>query len=180
MDAFQYYKYCFSNLHTAHARRLPAPHKPLLLLSIIDLVEEGVIISNKIELTDVLIRTFKTNAIRYIGHSIIFRPNIGQPFYHLQYEPFWALKENAQCKAISMAAEGGASYGNKKPVYSIKGLKEKYLYAEIDEELFHLLQNADARAQLRSTLISQYLSDQPNTISPLASLPVILALSLIA
>lgn len=48
MKDFQYYKDCFLNLHTAKAKKIPAPHKPLLLLSIIDLVEHGFITSNKI------------------------------------------------------------------------------------------------------------------------------------
>ena len=80
MKDFQYYKDCFSNLHTAKAKKLPAPHKPLLLLSVIDLVEREVITSNKIELSDTLIRQFKINSKRLVGHSIIFKPNIGQPF----------------------------------------------------------------------------------------------------
>ena len=180
MKDFQYYYDCFSNLHTAKARRFPAPHKPLLLLSVIELVERGVITSNKIELTDTLIRTFKGFANKFIGHSIIFRPNIGQPYYHLQFEPFWSLIPRQQAQELPLAAEGVGVYGAKKAVYSIKGLREQYKYALIDQELFDLLQNADVRATLRTLLISRYLSQQPNTVSPLNLLPLAVALSLIA
>ena len=180
MKDFQYYKDCFLNLHTAKSKKIPAPHKPLLLLSIIDLVERGFITSNKIELTDVLIRTFKTNAKRFIGNSIIFRPNIGQPFYHLQHEPFWSLIPVPHEDELRLAAEGTYGYGPQKAVYSIKGLREKYKYALIDYELFDLLKNADVRAKLRTALISKYLSQQPNTASPLTVLPLVVALSLIA
>lgn len=180
MNDFQYYKDCFSNLHTAHAKKFPAPHKPLLLLSIIDLVERGFITSNKIELTDILIRTFKANANRFIGHSIIFRPNIGQPFYHLQHETFWNLIPVSQEKELNLTAEVAHIFGPKKAVYSIKGIREQYKYALIDRELFELLQNADVRAKLRTTLISKYLTQQPNTVAPLTVLPLVIALSLIA
>lgn len=180
MKDFQYYKDCFSNLHTAHAKKLPAPHKPLLLLSIVDLVEHGFITSNKIELTDILIRTFKANANRFIGHSIIFKPNIGQPFYHLQHESFWNLIPISQDQKLNLAAETTSIYGPKKAVYSIKGIREQYKYALIDKELFELLQNADVRAKLRTTLISKYLTQQPNTVAPLTVLPLVIAFSLIS
>jgi hypothetical protein len=39
MKDFSYYKECFSTLHTAKSKGFFAPHKPLLLLSAIDLVE---------------------------------------------------------------------------------------------------------------------------------------------
>lgn len=180
MKDFQYYSYCFSDLHTAQSKRLPAPHKPLLLLSIIDLIESGNISSPEVELTDILIRTFKGNANRYIGHSIIFKPNIGYPFFHLQHEPFWRLIPTVQQQQSAMAAEASTKYGATKAVYSIKGLREKYKCALIDKDLFNLLQNGDIRAKLRTTLISRYLTRQPNTASPLAALPLAIALSLIA
>jgi hypothetical protein len=38
MKDFSYYKECFSTLHTAKSKGFYAPHKALLLLSVIDLV----------------------------------------------------------------------------------------------------------------------------------------------
>lgn len=175
---FGYYSDCFSNLHTARARKLPAPHKPLLLLAVMDLVERGVITSNKIELSDALIRAFKANAKRFIGHSIVFNPNIGQPFYHLQYEPFWELREIAPFQTMGMAADPCSSYGNKKPVYSIKGLREHYRHAVIDKELFELMQNEDARAKLRTLLIGKYLTQQPNVASGMAMVALMVGMAL--
>jgi putative restriction endonuclease len=52
MKDFSYYKDCFSTLHTAKSKGFFAPHKPLLLLSVIDLVERGIIRSNRIELSE--------------------------------------------------------------------------------------------------------------------------------
>lgn len=50
MKDFRYFADCFSSLHTAMKLGKPAPHKALLLLSVIDLVERGIIIDNHIEL----------------------------------------------------------------------------------------------------------------------------------
>lgn len=41
MKDLNYYVECFSSLHTMKKCGKPAPHKALLLLSVIDLVERG-------------------------------------------------------------------------------------------------------------------------------------------
>ncbi len=165
MKNFSYYKECFSTLHTAKSQGYSAPHKPLLLLSIIDLVERGIIRDNRIELSNALIATFKSTTARYIGHSPLFTPSIGQPFYHLQHEPFWHLVPMEASAEYDIAAEPPADYGKKSVSYAIGTLRSTYRYAVIDVELFHLLQNEDARAQLRVTLISVYLASQPSVLS---------------
>jgi putative restriction endonuclease len=165
MKDFSYYKKCFSTLHTAKSQGYSAPHKPLLLLSIIDLVERGIIRNNRIELSDALIATFKSTTARYIGHSPLFTPNIGQPFYHLQHEPFWHLVPMETSAEYDIAADSSTDYGKMSVSYAISTLRTTYRYAIIDEELIHLLLNEDARAQLRVTLISVYLASQPSTLS---------------
>lgn len=187
MKNFDYYRHCFANLHTAKSRKFPAPHKPLLLISVIDLIGRGLITSNRIELTDVLIETFNKNTKEYLGNSVLFTPKINCPFYHLKSEPFWELipKAQSQRESLPLAAENVARYANiapkqSKPSYSLKALRENFPYALIDPELFNLLQNQDARATLKTALITQYLNRQPNTMTPLALVPTLLALSLIA
>lgn len=175
MKDFDYYYNCFENLNTAKMKGHPAPHKPLLLLSVLDLIEYGLITTNFVDLSDALIKRFKDNTKTFLGTSIIFKPNIGYPFYHLSSEPFWKhlRKINSQNTEnrefpLSKVAESSLQYKSsesEKPVYSIKGLREKYAGVLIDEELFILLQNQDARAKLRTLLISRYLSNQPNSIS---------------
>ena len=181
MKDFDYYYNCFGNLNTAKKMGLSAPHKPLLLLSVLDLIEQGFITSNLIELSETLINRFQDNTKAYLGNSIIFNPNIGYPFYHLSSEPFWKHlhKINSQTiiaeeksqnheNSVSKVAECQVTYNRtemEKPIYSIKGLRERYAGALIDKELFVLLQNQDARAKLRTLLISRYLGNQPNSIS---------------
>ena len=181
MKDFEYYYDCFGNLNTAKMKGHSAPHKPLFLLSVLDLIEQGFLTSNLIELSDALVNRFKENTKTYLGNSIIFKPNIGYPFYHLTSEPFWKHlhKINSQIisgekifqnheGSVSKVAESIVTFNSielEKPIYSIKGLRERYTGALIDKELFLLLQNQDARAKLRTLLISRYLSNQPNTIS---------------
>lgn len=62
--------------------------------------------------------------------------------------------------------------------YSIKAMRSAFEYAEIDEMLFQLLPNADARAMLRVILINTYLANQPTKTMPdlnslIAALPLL-------
>jgi predicted restriction endonuclease len=81
----------------------------------------------------------------------------------MQYEPFWQLvpKEGAELSNTS---------------YSVNKLRAMYRYALIDEELFQLLQDADARARLRVALISKYFTSQPSVLLPIALVPTLAAL----
>jgi putative restriction endonuclease len=53
-----YYLYQFAQLRIDRSHGRPAPHKPILLLSIIELIERGIITSNEIELTPEIVSTF--------------------------------------------------------------------------------------------------------------------------
>lgn len=176
MKDFRYYSDCFSSLHTAKKLGKPAPHKALLLLSIIDLVERSVICGNHIELSDTLVRTFNINAKKFYANSPIFKPEITKPFVHMQYEPFWRLVATSECAESAMAAESMPNYGKRKTSYSLKGLREQYRYAEIDEELYELLKDEDVRARLRVMLISTYLNNRIDLYIPITALPLYLSI----
>src|SRR4051812_49110780 len=90
------YVHRFQRLHTDRsASRWPAatthraPHKPLLLLAVLDLVEEGLISDNRVELSAELAESFA----RYWASvpSGKDRGKIVYPFFHLRSEGFWHL-----------------------------------------------------------------------------------------
>ena len=124
-----------------------APHKPILLLSVIDLFEGGQLKDNHIELTDQLERLFMCNWHQYVGNSLFYRPNIDKPYWHMKNEPFWELvsKSSLPVEAI-------------KSPYSVKTLQEN-VYAVIDEELVLLLKDPEMREVLRKSLIDKYMGD---------------------
>ncbi len=140
-----------SSLKTAKIAGQKAPHKSILLISIIDIIERGVITDNHIELSDTLIRAFEDNWTRYVGDSILFKPVIGTPFWHLHNEPFWRLISHSGI-VINKENMPGAKY-------SIGSIRKNIAYDEIDAELFKLMQDKDTRAQLRVLLISTYLNN---------------------
>ncbi len=162
----KYYKDCFSSLHTMKKAGKPAPHKALLLLSVIDFIERGIITDNRIPLSDELVRQFKINTSRLLGESTLFQPNIAYPYYHMSSEPFWSLV-SANCGQVPKISN-----------YSLPNLRSKIAYARIDQELFELLKNPNVRAKLRVTLISTYLDNQPTLADNLPT--VLFALGYIA
>lgn len=139
------YRSHFSALHTAKIAGKQAPHKAVLLLSIMDMVEAGIITSPRIELSEALQGTFAREWKRYIGTSLIFQPKVATPYWHMQNEPFYRLFLN-----------NGQQITGRTGRYSVKWLREN-TYAMIDPELLKLMQDENSRAELRTALIGQYL-----------------------
>ena len=173
MNNLKDYIEAFSHLHTAKVKRRKAPHKAVLLLAIMDLVECNFIRNPRIELTDELVRKFNSVWKRYLGESSIFTPDITKPYFHMQYEPFWNLVEKHDLGALLVAEDKPWSTGElvtKKSLppggYSVKSMRNAFECAEIDKRLFEIMQNADARAMLRVILINEYLTNQPTRTMP--------------
>lgn len=57
----------FKSLSTAIQNGKPAPHKAILLLSVIDLIAQGELQSNRITLSDALCKRFRQNWRTYIN-----------------------------------------------------------------------------------------------------------------
>ena len=136
----------FKRLNTNKRAGVEAPHKPILLLAIMDLVESGVINGTRIELTEQLERAFLRNWKRYVGSSLLFQPKVATPFWHMQNEPFYKLYTN----------DGKVLSGSP---YSVKKLREN-TYAILDKDLFDLMKDENCRAHLRVVLVSTYLQNQ--------------------
>lgn len=140
----------FSKLHTNTQKGVKAPHKAIMLLSVIDLVEYGVITSNQIEFSERLEQQFQHNWSRYVGQSDVFQPRVGTPFWHLNNEPFWRLVPyEGGDEVIAMHLQGNP--------YATGTTRKLIHYAEIDKELLELLQQETNRAKLRVKLIKHYL-----------------------
>lgn len=151
MNDFNNYRTAFTSLHTAKSHGKPAPHKALLLLTVIDMVESGQICEGRIELTDQLEQRFNALFRKYIGKSLLFRPDVCKPYYHMLHECFWHL----------IPKDGHVAVKSEDVRYSKNWLNNEFSHAQLDAELFELLHDEGVRAQLRVLLISTYLTGQP-------------------
>ncbi len=129
-----------------------APNKPLLLLGVIELIEQGQIPENKISLSPELAETF----LKYWSKVTDRKPNIALPFFHLsKSENFWHLHANPGYEtALRVATQ----------IKTFSRLREIVAYASLDDELFTLLTVPHDREVLRQTLIHNYLSEHKQAI----------------
>lgn len=124
-----------------------APHKPLLLLSVLDLFEQGEVKSNLIELDPDLGELFA----RYWEKVLPFdrRGNLALPFFHLRSEGFWhLLPRQGREEALGSASQ----------IRSLSRLQETVIGACLDEALYEILRSRNYRDLLRSVLIKTYFA----------------------
>ncbi|MBD9358848.1 HNH endonuclease [Methylomonas albis] len=122
-----------------------APHKPILLLSIISLFESNPLQTNQIYITPELISFFKTNWATLVNsdHHMIF----ALPFYHLISDGFWRLVANPGCEKWVEAKSAMRSFSN---------LNTAVQYAELDFEITQLLKDLTNREILKKFLLEEY------------------------
>lgn len=145
-----------SHLSTAVIMGRQAPHKAVLLLAIMDMVESGDITTPRIVLTKQLEKAFENEWNIFIGAPLVFKCKVATPFWHMQNEPFYSLILNT----------GKEIKGFNNP-YSIKHLREE-TYAVIDRDLFKLMRKKSTRTELRELLIGKYLQGLHSDLVPTA------------
>lgn len=121
----------------------PAPHKPILLLAVIEMIEQGLIKENKIPFSPELLDSFR----RYWTRLTQRTPNAVMPFFYLRSDHFWHLQPNPGYEAALRSTNQMRSTGS---------LREMVEYASLDEELFLLLTNKDTREVIRQAIIDTY------------------------
>jgi len=147
----------------AHLRRAPnavfaaatlkrAPHKPILLLAVLDLVARGVITSPFIDVTADLIElndlfNLYWRRVMPLGQT----SSIAFPFPRLNGEPFWELVAQPGCTITTELINATTSVGY---------LRRYALGARMDDDLFHVMQTAEGREALRETLLQSCFSEE--------------------
>ena len=124
-----------------------APHKPILLLAIIELISKGLISSNRIFITGDLILSFRDIFQKLVttGHNA----NFALPFFHMRSEPFWYIV-NKPGMAIPMTSSSS--------IKSFKKLEETIAFAEIDRELFNLFLQESSRNAIIQFILQEYFN----------------------
>lgn len=144
IEALSYYAKKFQRLRVDRAHGI-APHKPILLLSVIEQVGRETITENKIYLSSELIQTF-LKYWSYLG-SFNHNPDISRPFFHMRSGKFWHLWANSgYVKLLS----------SKEKLKTLAGVKQAVKYAYLDEELFEFLQDPIARSSLMTVLVARW------------------------
>mgnify|MGYP005754729517 CR=1 FL=1 len=131
----------FTHLRQGVTKYGKAPHKPILLLSLIDLFEKGEINENKVYITPELVGLFKETFAILVrtAHTSDF----SLPFYHLSTEGFWTVQTKL-----------GAPLNIH--IKSINTLNEIVDYGYFASDLYTLFLNSESRSILKTILLDHY------------------------
>ena len=143
-----YYIDKFSKLLQGVTKYGPAPHKAVLLLSVIRGIELDYIHNNIIPVTPELVSLFKStwNTLVESKHVATF----ALPFFHLQSEGFWHLQVRPGFENWLKVTKSLGSFNQ---------LQIAVEYAALDGELFLLLANGKTRNQLKDVLLETYFAE---------------------
>jgi len=138
----------FGKLNRATKNGVKAPHKPILLLSIIQSIACGEIKENKIEITPLLVARFKDNW-NWLVKEDFFKPNFALPFYHLTSDKFWFLQTYTGKEILLTSSLS---------IRSFSQLKESVAFAFLDVTLYTLLSESESRELLYQFLLKTYFN----------------------
>ena len=144
MQNLQKYKTAFQKLRIdrTHGK---APHKPILLLSVLQAYRQGFISGNRIYITSELVGMFKTNWNLLVNtqHDCRF----SYPFWYLKSAFFWSLVPKPGFEIIEQMGAVMKSFSN---------LNAAIDYALIDNELAELMINSITNEVLQLVLLETY------------------------
>ncbi|MEM9265400.1 MAG: hypothetical protein AAGA46_07745 [Cyanobacteria bacterium P01_F01_bin.13] len=135
-------KFCKIRVDRAHG---VAPHKPILLLSVIEHFQKAIILENKIFLSCQLNQCF-LKYWSYLG-SASHNPDISKPFFFMKSGKFWHLMPRPKYRKI---------LSKKIKLKTFSEVQRAIEFAYLDEDLFDLLKQTKSRNCLRTVLISRW------------------------
>ena len=94
----------FKKVHRNKTKGCYAPHKPVMLLTVIDLIGNGHIDSTTVYLDKELKQRFKEVWEKYVPTGCTFKCEYRNPFTYLDHEPFWHLCEDKNTAILSEVA----------------------------------------------------------------------------
>ena len=96
-ESLTFYRKKFTQLRQGITKYGKAPHKPVLLLTLMQLLEQGDITENKVYISPELVGLFKELFALLVRTE--HKADFFLPFYHLSGEGFWHIKTQVGTKA---------------------------------------------------------------------------------
>lgn len=142
-----------SKLNRANTHYGKAPHKPILLISIIELIEKGLVWNNRVYVNTDLVGTFQENWRLLV--NTLHQPDFTQPFFYLQSEKnngkqFWFLQPKLGCQINAH-------------IKSVSRLAEVLDFGYFDSEFFQLLIDHVSKNVIKTLLLDTYFPETKNT-----------------
>lgn len=152
-QSLQKYLISFKKLRIDRAHGT-APHKPVLLLSVLQAFQNDLITNDKIYITPELVALFKANWSLLVtsNHDCRF----ALPFYHLTSDRFWKLIPKPGFESILQLSASMRSFAN---------LNAAVDCAVIENDLLLLMKGNKSNSILRQFLLDQYFPETKNNFN---------------
>lgn len=135
--------------HYTYSTKYQAPHKPILLLCLMDLIAQGNPPVNFFELTPDLIELFRD--YWELVMPVDRRPNISMPFFHLRSDNIWHLQPRPEFEQTINTIP---------TISSVSKIHEVLLGAKLSDDLYQELTDPDIRNRYRQALIETYFAKE--------------------
>lgn len=140
----------FKKLRTNNKYGRKSPHKAVLLLAVIEMIEKNIITDNEIFYDEKLRSMFLKVWNRVLPKEPLFQPEAYLPFWYLQNDSFWHIVPiRGKEDILSLMRDT-----NIKP--SEAKLNDSVRCAELDDDLYFLMTIASGRSSLKRTLLETY------------------------
>ncbi|MFN0290346.1 HNH endonuclease [Pedobacter helvus] len=154
MTTLQKYAKAFAKLKRGGTKYGAAPHKPILLLTLIELIEKGTVTDNRVFVDAQLVGTFKENWLLLV--STAHQEDFTQPFYYLQNERaeghgYWFLQPLPGCQINAH-------------IKSVTVLASVCEYGYLATDLWLLLNDTVSRTYLKQVLLDAYFAEAKNNL----------------
>ena len=140
-----YYKTAILQLKRGNYNGHVSNAKTYYLLSILERIDKGLLVDNKIKFDD---ESKKFYEIQCLAYKDVVTPFV-KPYFHLSSSLFYHIKWTKGTKVESYA---------KTP--SGKFLKEKSEYAYLDDSFWELLKGAEYRKEIKQLIVKTFLKIQ--------------------
>lgn len=134
----------FTHLRQGVTKYGKAPHKPILILSLIELFEKSEATDNKIFITPELVGNFKENFALLVRTE--HKADFFQPFYYLRTEGFWDIKTKPGKELVSF-------------IRSFNVLNDVVEYGYLSPDLYELLLKQENQNILKTALLDHYFPE---------------------
>lgn len=125
-----------------------APHKPILLLSVLQLALQGGVLRGRVDISPELVALFRSNwkVLVHTQHDCV----MAMPFFHLKTSGFWKLVP----KHGQLDVNGLSSFTK-----SLTKLDAAIDHAQLDMELAALMRDPEKNRVLQEAILQKYFPD---------------------
>ena len=152
----------FGNLSTNNRYSRKSPHKAMLLLTVIEMYEKGLLSDNVIRYDEELKKQFVRVWSKFLNDETEFQPSAYLPYWYMQSESFWHIvPKRGKEDIISLFRDSHVKPSESK-------LYDCVDYAELDDDLYFLMTIPSGRSSLKRVLLESYTNMSEHEIDLLS------------